>query len=308
MTGPRPAGTPPGVAAPGGDRFALDPTGVRRAFTRAAATCDAVAVLQREVRARLLERLELVKIEPQVVVDAGAGTGHGTIALKRRYRASRVIALDLAEAMLREARHQQTLFRRFDRVCADFARLPFADHSVDLLFSNLTLQWCGVPDAVFGECRRVLRPGGLLTFTTLGPDTLRELRAAWAAVDADTHVNRFIDMHDLGDALVRAGLAEPVMDVERYTLTYRDARELMRDLKALGAHNVNAGRPRGLVGKGRLAGMLSAYEQFRRSEDGRLPATCEVVFGHAWAPAVRGPRTREIAVPVAGIGRRRREE
>jgi malonyl-CoA O-methyltransferase len=159
---------------------------------------------------------------------------------------------------------------------------------------------------VFRECRRVLKPGGLLTFTTFGPDTLVELRRAWAAADGHTHVNRFIDMHDLGDALVRSGFAEPVMDVERFTLTYAEVRDLMRDLKAIGAHNANAGRPRGLTGRGALARMTEAYEEYRR--DGRLPATHEVVYGQAWRPA-GDPRGRsvggEVVVPISQIGRRR---
>jgi malonyl-CoA O-methyltransferase len=246
-----------------------------------------------------------VRLEPAVVLDLGAGTGHASLALKRRFRASQVVALDLAEGMLREAGSRQTLLRRFRRVCAHAAALPLREASVDLVFSNLMLLWCTDPDAVFRECRRVLRPGGLLTFTTFGPDTLVELRRAWAAADRHTHVNRFIDMHDLGDALLRAGLVEPVMDVERYTLTYAEVRDLMRDLKAIGAHNANAGRPRGLTGKGALTRMTAAYETLRR--DGRLPATQEVVFGQAWVPvgAPRAKRTLgEVVVPVGKIGRR----
>jgi malonyl-CoA O-methyltransferase len=216
------------------------------------------------------------------------------------------VALDLAPGMLQEAGRRQTLLRRFRRVCADAAALPLRDGSVDLVFSNLMLQWCNDPDAAFRECRRVLKPGGLLTFTTFGPDTLVELRRAWAAAgDGHTHVNRFIDMHDLGDALVRSGLAEPVLDVERYTLTYATARDLMRDLKAIGAHNATAGRPRGLTGRGAFARMAAEYETHRR--EGRLPATYEVVFGQAWCPITparsRSP-TGEVAIPLSRIGRR----
>jgi len=287
------------------DPFDIDVARVRRSFGRAAVQYDAAAVLQSRVRRELLERLDVVRLEPAVVLDLGAGTGHASLALKRRYRSSQVVALDLAEGMLREAGHRQTLLRRFRRVCAHAAALPLRDGGVDLVFSNLMLQWCTDPDAVFGECRRVLKPGGLLTFTTFGPDTLHELRRAWAAADERTHVNRFIDMHDLGDALVRAGLVEPVMDVERFTLTYAEVRDLMHDLKAIGAHNANLGRARGLTGKGALARMTTAYEAFRR--DGRLPATYEVVYGQAWCP-VHPVRNRgaagEVTVPVAKIGRR----
>jgi len=287
------------------DPFDIDRGRVRRSFARAARGYDQAAVLQARVRDELLQRLDVVRLEPAVVLDLGAGTGHASLALKRRFRTSQVVAFDLAEGMLREAGRRQTLLRRFRRVCGHAAALPLRDASVDLVFSNLMLHWCTDPDSVFRECRRVLRPGGLLTFTTFGPDTLIELRRAWAAADRHTHVNRFIDMHDLGDALLRAGLVEPVMDVERYTLTYAEVRDLMRDLKAIGAHNANAGRLRGLTGKGALARMTAAYETFRR--DGRLPATHEVVFGQAWVP-VEAPRAKrapgEVFVPVGKIGRR----
>jgi len=287
--------------------YAIERREVRRAFGRAAAGYDAAAELQRRVRGELLERLDLVRIDPSAVLDLGTGTGHAALALKRRYPKAQVVALDLAESMLREAGRRQTLIRRFRRVCADAACLPFRPASFDIVFSNLMLQWCDDPDRVFAECRRVLRPGGLLSFASFGPDTLVELRRAWAAVDDHVHVSRFIDMHDLGDALVRAGFAEPVMDVERHVLNYAKVPELMRDLKAIGAHNASAGRPRGLTGKGALARMIAAYETFRR--DGRLPATYEVVFGHAWAP-VTEPRPRrsptaETLVPLSQIGRRR---
>ena len=290
--------------APGS--HAIERGEVRRAFDRAAATYDAAAELQRRVRDELLSRLDYVKLEPAAVLDLGAGTGHAALALKRRYPASTVLAVDLAESMLREARRRQTLFRRFQRVCADAAALPLRSASVELVFSSLMLQWCDVPDGVFAECRRVLRPGGLLSFTTFGPDTLVELRRAWAAADDGVHVSRFLDMHDVGDALVRAGFAEPVMDVDRVTLTYAEVRDLMRDLKAIGAHNAASGRRRGLTGRSTFARVVDAYERERR--DGRLPATYEVVYGHAWAPAVDGRRadsSGEVRVPIHSIGRRR---
>ena len=289
------------------DPFRIDADRVRRSFGRSARNYDAAAILQQRVRDELLERLDLVRLEPAVVLDLGAGTGHASRALRLRYRSSQVVALDLAEGMLREAGRRQPLWRRFRRVCGNAAALPLRDASVDIVFSNLMLQWCNDPDAVFRECRRVLRPGGLLTFTTFGPDTLVELRRAWAAADGHTHVNRFLDMHDLGDSLVRSGLAEPVMDVERYTLTYAAASDLMRDLKAIGARNANAGRPRGLTGRGALAAMNAAYESYRR--DGRLPATYEVVYGQAWCPSGpsrAGPVHGEVVVPFSRIGRRGR--
>jgi len=288
--------------------FDLDLAAVRRSFDRAARSYDGSAVLQSRVREELLARLDYVTLEPATILDVGCGTGHATRALKDRYPRARVIALDVSEGMLAMARRRQSWRRRFDRVCGDAMRLPLTAGSVDLVFSSLTLQWCPDLDAVLSGFRQVLAPRGLVNFATFGPDTLVELRTAWAQADGLSHVNQFTDMHDLGDGLVRAGLAEPVLDVERYTLTYPDVYGLMRDLKAIGAHNVNAGRPRGMTGRGRLRAMESAYERYR--QEGALPATYEVVFGQAWGPAGegrRGRRSGEFALDPAAIGRRSRE-
>ena len=283
-------------------RFTLDTRWVRRSFDRAAAGYDAAAVLQTAVRDALLERLRLTALAPRIVLDAGAGTGHASRALKDRYPRARVLALDSALGMLRAAKRRQSWRRRFDRIQADAEHLPLPDASVDLIFSNLLLPWCD-PDRVFAEFRRVLAPHGLLTCSNLGPDTLRELRTAWASVDAHSHVNQFVDMHDLGDALVRAGFAAPVLDVDRFTLTYRDVRGLAADLKALGTRNFTADRPRGLTSRGRFLGMQAAYEAFR--DDGRLPATVEVVFAHAWAGVERPAQRRSgsASIPLAELRR-----
>jgi malonyl-CoA O-methyltransferase len=282
--------------------YALEPAIVRRSFDRAAKTYDAAAVLQTEVRNNLLERLQLVTLVPGVVLDAGAGTGFGSRALKRRYPKALVVALDSSPLMLQSAGKQQSWLRPFARVCADAQALPIPDGSIDLIVSNLMLQWCD-PDTVFAEFRRVLKPQGLLSFSALGPDTLRELRLAWGGIDAHSHVHQFIDMHDLGDALVRNGFAGPVLDVERITLQYLDVRKVAADLKATGAHNVSAGRARGLTSPRKFAAMQAAYEQFR--QEGRLPATYEVVFAHAWAPAhaARRGRTDPSSVSLEEIRR-----
>jgi malonyl-CoA O-methyltransferase len=262
--------------------YALNAWWVRRSFDRAADTYDGAAVLHAEVRENLLERLDLTALAPRAVLDAGAGTAHASRALKRRYPKALVIALDASQGMLRAAARQQSWLRPFARLCADAERLPLKDGSVDLIVSNLLLHWCN-PDAVFAEFRRVLAPQGLLSFSAFGPDTLRELRSAWAEVDSHSHVHQFIDMHDLGDALVRGGFASPVLDVERFTLRYLDVRKVAADLKATGAHNATLGRARGLTSPRKFAAMQAAYESFR--QEGRLPATFEVVFAHAWVPA-----------------------
>jgi malonyl-CoA O-methyltransferase len=279
-----------------GEVFRLDRGRLRAAFDRASAGYESAAGLQARVAAELLERLAVFAFAPGVVLDLGAGTGRVTRELKRRYRRALVIALDLAPGMLREARRHQQWWRRFERVCADALRLPLADASVDIVFSSLMLQWCQPLDTALAECRRVLKPDGFFAFSTLGADTLHELRGAWACADGYNHVNHFVDVHEVGDAVVRAGLMEPVLDVDRLEVGYPDALSLMRDLKAIGAHNVTAGRPRALAGRSRLKRMQDAYEALRR--DDRLPATYEVIYGASW-----GAAGRRAAAAIAGEAR-----
>ncbi len=279
----------------------LDKRSARRSFERAAAAYDQAAVVQREIADRMLERLECVRVQPGIILDLGAGTGYAIDALQRRFRKAHILALDFALAMLTRARCRGSWFNRPRCICADAESLPIADATVDLVFSNATLQWCNDLPGTFGELLRVLRPGGLLMFTTFGPDTLKELREAWAAADGHTHVNPFMDMHDIGDTLMRAHFADPVMETERLTVTYGTVGDLMQDLKVLGAHNAAAERPRGLTGRRRLASVERAYEDHRR--EGRLPASYEVVYGHAWAPQAR-PVDGGVAVPVSAIRRR----
>ncbi len=282
--------------------LAVDKARVRASFNRAADRYDEVAVLQREVASRMLERLEYVRLRPEVALDLGTGTGICSADLLKRYRKARVVALDLAEMMLPKVRRQGSWRRRPAAVCGDIERLPFRDGCADLIVSSLALQWCNGVERAFAEFRRVLRPGGLLMFTTFGPDTLKELRASWEAADGHSHVNLFLDMHDVGDALVAAGFADPVLDVERMTVTYPEVDGLMRDLKTLGAHNVTAGRARGLTGRQRLAAVRGAYEAYRAG-DGLLPASHEVIYGHAWAPEPGVERTRVEAqfVPLDAL-------
>lgn len=261
---------------------------VRRSFERAAATYDRNNVLQCEIGIRLLKHLEPVKLEPAAIVDVGCGTGLFFAELRKRFPGAALYGVDIAHAMLRRAAARtpwwlRALGIRGPRLaCGDAERLPIASGSAQLVFSNLALQWCR-PERVFAEAARVLAPGGLFLFSSFGPDTLKELRAAFQAVDSHQHVNTFVDMHDLGDALVHAGFADPVMEMEMITLEYACVEKVFRDLKAIGAHNALPGRPRGLSGRQRFRQVIANYEKHRR--DGALPASYEVIYGHAWKVA-----------------------
>jgi malonyl-CoA O-methyltransferase len=263
---------------------------VRRAFERAAARYGESAFLQREIGARLVAHLEPMRIAPRRILDLGSGPGIAFDALGERYPKAEMIALDLALGMLQAARRRTPWWRRATGarvpalVCADAERLPLASGSVDLIHSNLALQWCD-PAKVFPEAARVLSTQGLFLFSTFGPDTLKELRDAFSAVDGRAHVNTFVDMHDLGDRLAGSGFGDPVMEMEMLTIEYASVDAIARDLKAIGAHNALPSRARGLSGPRRWAAMVERYERLRR--DGALPATFEVVYGHAWKVAPR---------------------
>jgi malonyl-CoA O-methyltransferase len=296
----------------------LDFAEVRRAFDQAAASYDAHAALHREVGDRLLERLDFMKLQPGRVLDVGSGTGYGLAHLRARYTEAECCALDVAPGMLHAARARlpepgwaqralQRLKPHASRLthlmCADMERLPIVANSMNIVWSSLALQWANDLEATLRGFHRVLAPGGLLIFSTFGPDTLKELRAAFAAIDDAPHVNQFIDLHDVGDMLIHAGFASPVMEMEMLTLTYADLKTLMRDLKGMGAHNAASSRRRGLLGKSAWSRLEQAYEAQRR--EGRLPATFEVIYGHAWA----GDKTqREDGRQVIqfAIGERRR--
>lgn len=298
------------------DIYRIDKLRARRSFGRAADTYDAAAILQKMVREEMLGRLDLVKLNPAVILDAGCGTGLASHALQKRYAQSQVLSLDFAYPMLqktRATRRQIGLLNQLKNMmsgtrehllCADIESLPLADGSVGLVWSNLAVQWCNDLDRALSEFHRVMRPESLLMFSTFGPDTLRELRTATDAASGNSYnsVSRFIDMHDIGDALVRAGFSAPVLDVERFTLTYDDVTSVMRDLKSIGAHNATDGRARGLMGKTYFASLAQSYEQFR--QNGKLPATFEVVYAHAW----RGENKAALADGVSPISFKPRQK
>jgi malonyl-CoA O-methyltransferase len=266
----------------------IDKRQVRNSFERAAASYDQAAVLQREVGGRMLSRLDYIKHTPDVILDAGSGTGYGTRQLRLRYPGARMLAVDIASAMHFQARPSVSWWKQLlavrgnqtSYVCGDIEQIPLKDSCAGLVWSNLTLQWCNDINRTLAEVHRVLQAGGLFMFSTFGPDTLKELRQAFRSADHYSHINRFTDMHDIGDMLVHNGFATPVMDMEYIVLTYDDVTSVMRDLKAIGAHNVTQGRRRGLTGKISWQKGINQYETLRI--EGKLPATFEVIYGHAW--------------------------
>lgn len=297
---------------------------VRRAFSRAAHHYDDAAALQREVGARLLESLDYfderaqreaqggTPLPPQVVLDVGCGPGHATAEMQKRWPKAQVIALDLALPMLQESKRNAGGWRPFKQrphaVCADARALPLADGSVDVLFSNLCLQWVEDLPAVFAGFRRVLKPDGLMVLSTFGPDTLWELRDAFTHADSAPHVSPFASIAQFGDALIAAGFKDPVLDRDEFRLQHDSLADLMRELRTLGATNALSTRRRSLTGRERFARAAAAYEPMRR--DGRLPATWEVITAHAWGPQpgtpIRVGGVDEVAVPVTKIPIRRR--
>ncbi|WP_206861864.1 malonyl-ACP O-methyltransferase BioC [Lysobacter changpingensis] len=296
---------------------------VRRAFSRAAHHYDDASALQREVASRLMEQLDylddpaLNRAPPELVVDVGCGPGHASAAMQKRWPKAHVVGLDLAQPMLGEARGHAGgwrpsflpgVARRPDWLCADARALPLRDASVDILFSNLCLQWVEDLPAVFAGFRRVLKPDGLLLVSTFGPDTLHELREAFAQADNAPHVSPFASIAQFGDALIAAGFRNPVLDRDEFVLGHDDLAGLMRELRTLGATNAMHDRRRSLTGRSRFARAAQAYEPWRR--DGRLPATWEVIYAHAWGPQpgtpIRVGGVDEVRVPASGIPVRKR--
>ncbi|OEZ62621.1 MULTISPECIES: methyltransferase domain-containing protein [unclassified Duganella] len=283
---------PPKLSAP------IDQERVRALFARPERVAPS-DFLRREVASRMFERLELVKLAPQRVLDAGCGAGADLPLLQKSYPAAHILGLDAAPAMLRAAQAQgpaakasslnQLLSKLLpaktgvDLLCGDFAELPLGPNSLDLVWSNLALHWHPQPDRVFAEWRRVLRVNSLLMFSCFGPDTLRELRAAFAEADLAQHALPFVDMHDFGDQLVEAGFSTPVLDMEVITVTYDTPQALLADVRALGGNPLGT-LSRGLMGKQAWRRMLATLEKGRRA-DGKLGLTFEVIYGHAFRPA-----------------------
>ena len=278
---------------------ALRSSDVRRRFDQAAAAFDDYDFVHTVTRNGLLARLEPMIIDARTVVDLGCATGSACKPLAKRFRRARIIALDLSAGMLTQLRRKRSWLASYSLVHANAAAIPLADQSVDVVFANQLLPWITDPSTVFMEVARVLRDQGLFLFASLGPDSFLELRRAWQSVDDGVHVNRFPDMHDLGDAAVRAGLRDPVLDVDRLAVTYQDTGALFRDLTGSGARNSLADRDKTLVGKARFNRMTTALEQ--EGSDGTIELDLELVYGHCWGAGVRDG---EYRIDPGRIGRR----
>ena len=287
---------------------------VRQMFSQPARVAES-DFLRREVATRMAERLMLVKIAPQRVLDAGCGEGADIAALQKRFVDAQIIGIDGAFNMLTVAQERQRaaqsavnrLLSSFNKwlpagnagaasslVCSDFAQLPFAVNALDMLWSNLALHWHPQPDRVFAEWRRVLRVEGLLMFSCFGPDTFKELRSAFELVDMQPHTLPFVDMHDFGDMLVNAGFATPVMDMETINVTYASPERLLQDVRAWGGNPLE-NRRRGLLGRAAHTRLLGALEQLRGA-DGKIALSYEVIYGHAFKPVPKTTASGESII------------
>jgi malonyl-CoA O-methyltransferase len=287
------------------DRFLLKSHDVRRRFDRAADTFDAADFAHGVTREGLLARMQPLRIDAKAVLDLGAATGSATPLLQKRFGRAHIVSLDLSRKMLLQRKRRRFWFTRTSSVQADAAHLPFADETFDVVFANQLLPWVNDHAAVLAEISRVLQKGGVLAFATLGPDSFRQLLDAWGRVDGDAnqaHVQRFPDMHDIGDALVRAGLADPVLDVDRLTVKYSDANKLFRDLTLSGSRNSLAGRRRGLLGKQQFKALVAALPE--ATPGAGIEIELELVYGHCWST---GPRKEpgHFHIDATAIPRRR---
>jgi len=235
------------------------------------------------VLSRLLQRLEYIQHQPNTIIDIGCGGGKGIAGLQKKYSRSKIVGLDLAFSMLQESKKEYGFLRSKPVVNADMERMPFAHDSFDLLFSNLAMQWANDLGATFREVARIGNSGGLFMFTTFGPDTLKELRDSWADIDHKPHVHQFVDMHDIGDALMASGFSQPVVDAETIRLEYQEFRGVFEDLKNIGASNADKNRSRGLMTPGKFRRLENNYRRLGY-EQGKFIASYEVVYGHAWLP------------------------
>jgi malonyl-CoA O-methyltransferase len=277
---------------------------ISKAFNEHATEYELAAKVQQEIGKRLLERLHYLKIKPQRILDLGCGPGFFSYELAKIYPKAQIVSIDLATQMLVQAQKKQTWRRKWSLVAADMQFLPFTNGVFDLIFANQVIHWGGPLSLIFRELNRVMKVNACLMFTTLGPDTFKELKSAWSQADSFAHVNEFADMHDVGDYLLSEQFLEPVMDMELLAVHYATLSDLIRALKAQGVKNINPQRNQGLTGKKSWQHFEGNYSSFK-TETGKYPLTYEVVYGHAWKGEQRKTELGiETFIPVSSILRR----
>lgn len=251
---------------------------VKQQYQRIAHLYDKAAMLPELMGERLLEKLDFIKLSPHTILDLGTGTGSLIKPLQKRFSKAKIIGMDLSHAMLKQAQKKQGWFNKQPLVTGDMLSLPLQNQSINLIVMNCVLPWCDDLPATFKEIARVLKPEGLLLFSTCGPDTLKELKLAWSQVDTLEHINRYTDMHDIGDMLLSTGFSDPVMDMEQVTIYFSSLKQMLTELQHLGSINFNENKSRGLQSKN----LLNQLSQHYLKQDDKYPATVEIVYGHAW--------------------------
>lgn len=275
-------------------KLSYDLNALAASFNKAAKTYDKYAFFQRQIAKNLLSRLDFIRHTPKTILNLGAGTGHANAELAKRYPNAQIISLDIAGDLLAKIPSNQ--------ICADMHALPLKTNQIDMVYSNLVIHWCNDLNQVFTEIQRVLKPDGLFIFSSLGPDTLDELRQSWASIDDEKHVHDYTDMHHVGDAMLKQGLADPVMDMEKVMVPYPDVLTLMRDIKSIGGHNLHQSRRKTLTAKSKIQRLIQAYEAFRLPSE-QYPLTYEVIYGHAWGSA-QSQNTQhdgEVHIPLSAL-------
>jgi len=275
---------------------------VRSGFDRAATRFAGADFVHRTAAEGLMQRLQPIAIAPRHVVDLGSALGAGSRQIARHFPKARILSIDRSAPMLKRAKDSRGWFSKVRELQADAAQLPLASGSVDYVFANLLLPWIDDVPACLREVARVLRKDGVFLFSTLGPDSLTVIRQAWSSVDDGPHVHHFADMHNLGDAVMQAGLSDPVLDIDYLSITYRDSGAILADLAAAGARNSLRDRRRSLTGKGRVARFRESLDD--RAIDGVIELKLELVYGHAFGRGVAAS-PGEFRFASEDIGRRR---
>ena len=276
---------------------------ISKSFNKVADHYEQAAIVQNEIGKRLLERLEYIRLNPRWILDLGCGGGNFSQQLQKYYPKARIVSLDLALQMLQQVKKRQRWWRKWPLVCADMHQLPFATGTFDLIFSNQVLHWSSDIPAVLKELARIMNVNACLMFSTLGPDTFREIRETYAKIDSHAHINEFTDMHDLGDYMLKANLLDPVVDMEYLHVHYSSIEKLMNSLKSQGVKNIHSRRNKGLSGRNRIQYFKQLYHDTYQ-QNGKYPLTYEIVYAHAWQGAPRQTsQEKEIFIPVSMLKR-----